>query len=33
MTPGVQITLIICVAVVAVIAIIAFSPESKNPKK
>lgn len=33
MTPGVQITLIICAAVVAVFAIIAFSPTSKNPKK
>lgn len=33
MTPGVQITLIICGTIIAVFAIIGFSPASKNPKK
>ena len=33
MTPGVQITLIICVAVVAIFAIIAFSPTRKPKDK
>lgn len=33
MTPGVQITLIICGTIIALFAIIAFSPTNKKPKE